>query len=128
MRVFGIFVLISCLLLVALGLGCISSEKAMNVSVETLEKTIESEPVEGGIKVKVTVLVRAKNVGDSGNVDIFVQVFDDIDAKFMESKERIHMDEGDSRDLTLTVEKVAPEDADVDSFHVSTFSDNPTPD
>ena len=106
----------------------ISSEKAMNVSVEMLEKTVESEPVEGGINVKVTVLVRAKNVGDPGNVDIFLQVFDDIDAKFVEDKERIHLDEGESRDLTLTVEKVAPEDAGVDSFHVSSFSTNTTPD
>ena len=128
MRAFEIIALISCLLVVSLGLGCISPEKAMNVSVEMLEKTVESEPVEGGINVKVTVQVRAKNVGDSGNVDIFVQVFDDIDEKFLEDKERIHLDEGESRDLTLTVEKVAPEDADVESFHVSSFSDNPTPD
>jgi hypothetical protein len=116
------------MLLVAMGLGCISGEKAMNVSVEMLEETVESEPVEGGINVKVTVLVRAKNVGDPGNVDIFLQVFDDIDAKFAENKQRIHLDEGESRDLTLSIEKIAPEDADVESFHINTHSDLPTPD
>ena len=121
-------ILVSCLLAASLALGCISPERAMNVSVEMLEETVESEAVEDGIKVMVTVVALAKNEGDAGNVDVFVQVFDDIDAKFMEDKERIHLEEGESRQVTLSLEKVAPADADVDSFHVSAFSDNPTPD
>ena len=122
------FIMISCLLAASLALGCISPEKAMNVSVEMIDENVESEAVEGGLKVKVTVIAVAKNDGDPGNVDVFVQVFDDIDTKFMEDKERIHLEKGESRQVTLVVEKIAPADADVESFHVSAFSDNPSPD
>jgi hypothetical protein len=125
---YGIYLSISCLLLVFLGLGCVSPERMMDVSVEVLDEIVESEVVEGGLNVKVTVEVRAKNDGDSGRVDIILEVFDDIDAKFMDKIERIHLDEGESRDLTLTIEKVAPADADVDAFHVSSYSKNPSPD
>ena len=48
MRTFGIITQIFCMFLVTLGLGCISGEKAMNVSVEVWEETVESEHVEGG--------------------------------------------------------------------------------
>jgi hypothetical protein len=112
----------------SLALGCISGEKSMNVSIDILEKTVETEAVEGGLNVMVRVVTRATNVGDPGNIDIFVQVFDEIDDKFMEDHKRIHLDEGESKDVTIELEKVAPEDADVESFHVSSFSANPTPD
>ena len=128
MRTCSKLVLISCLLVTSLALGCISGEKSMNVSVDMLEKTLETEAVDGGLKVMVRVVTRATNVGDPGNIDVFVQVFDEIDDKFLEDKERIHLDKGESKDVTIELEKIAPEDSDVESFHISSFSTNPTPD
>jgi hypothetical protein len=128
MRTCSKLVLISCLLVTSLALGCISGEKSMNVSVDMLEKTLETEAVDGGLKVMVRVVTRATNVGDPGNIDVFVQVFDEIDDKFLEDKERIHLDKDESKDVTIELEKIAPEDSDVESFHISSFSTNPTPD
>lgn len=122
------FVLISCLLISSLAMGCISREKSMNVSIDVLERTLETEAVGGGLKVMVRVVARAVNDGDAGNVDVVVQVFDEIDDKFMEDRERIHLDKGESREVTIELEKVAPEDSDVESFHINTFDTLPSPD
>jgi hypothetical protein len=104
----------------------------MNVSVVKMNEKIETEDLGDTLRIVVTVDVNAINEGDPGSVVIFVQVFDDMDDVVMDERERIHLDNGESKNLTFNLEEVVPEDTVEEyrysSIYVSVSSIGHTPD
>jgi hypothetical protein len=99
-------------------LGCISGGgKAMNVSLQVTDTDYQTQEVDGSLNVTVTLSFTAENSGDPGVVEVSIKVYDEIDDVFGSTSKDVHLATGETKTSTVTVEGVAPLDADLESYY-----------
>ncbi len=104
-------------LLAGFALGCISPPPEMNVTVDVLEETFEVSETGGKLILTVTAEVSVRNDGDPGHATILSTVWDELDDEFAKKSEKIHLDSGESKELTFVLQGEVTEDADIEAYY-----------
>jgi hypothetical protein len=105
------------ILLAGFALGCISPPPEMNVTVDVLEETFEVTETGGKLILTVTAEVSVRNDGDPGHATILSTVWDELDDEFAKKSEKIHLDSGESKELTFVLQGEVTEDADIEAYY-----------
>lgn len=108
----------------AMILGCLSAEKkSMNVTLTLVEWSYETEGTGEVLSLTGTAKVTATNDGDPGVVTIHVELLDELDDTFATKTEKVHLNEGETKSLTVTFEGEVSSNADLDAYYTVVAED-----